>query len=231
MEPGNCYEWHELDRDLLELIPAKCDDATTLARFAMVCTSWRDASSRTDALWRPLLEARFPQILSVLPEPASFKRFYRDQVAAEHPPPAIKVLAPTCQLSDFVFTFELIRETREEKRKILESWTGQLEADLPLDRTFFVPLKWTEWWRSMHGAYCGSTTARSMHIRETPPVLLEMFVSRCVNGQPRTLPCFRSKPFPLFDNDIEAPCLNVASMPPFCTKGRTSASSNRMTTW
>ena len=176
----NCYEWHELDPDLLAVVAAKCEDALSLTRFTQVCTSWRDAG-RADALWKPLLEARFPRatkIMSLLPEPvASYKSFYRDQLAAESPPPDPVRRPPSCNLSDYVFTIELASKNKDGERKIVESWTGRLEQTNNLG-SYRVPLKW--------GAWMESWEDRNSTMR------LEVFASRCINGQYRTLPIFES---------------------------------------
>jgi hypothetical protein len=92
-------------------------DAHSLSRFPAVCRSWRDAiADSTNALWAPLLQERFPRAfvtLKLLPAAATacYKEIYRDQLAAKQAVHRHSVCPTTCSLSDFVFTFELFRET------------------------------------------------------------------------------------------------------------------------
>ena len=193
----NWYEWHELEPDLLAVVAAKCEDALSLTRFTQVCTSWRDAG-RADALWKPLLEARFPRatkIMSLLPEPvASYKNFYRTQFAAEFPPRHRQA----CELDDFIFTVELVElggrlppwETKKPgARKIVESWTGRLVEDVDQSignqPIFRVPFKWGAWMDSWD-------FPAGPQEQKTKSMRLDIFVSRCINGHHRTVPMFES---------------------------------------
>jgi hypothetical protein len=108
--------WPVLNPDVLVDVAATLD-VRSLSRFPAVCRGWRDAiADCTNALWAPLLQERFPRAfvaLELLPAAAlCYKEIYRDQLAAKqlavHRPSACPT---TCSLADFVFTFELFRET------------------------------------------------------------------------------------------------------------------------
>ena len=108
--------WPLLNPDVLIELAATLD-AHSLSCFPAVCRGWRDAiADSTNALWAPLLRERFPRAfvaLELLPTAAtvSYKEIYRDQLAATQAVHKPSAFPTTCSLSDFVFTFELFRET------------------------------------------------------------------------------------------------------------------------
>ena len=108
--------WPDLDPDLVLELAKNCD-AQSLSRFSCVCRAWHDATSTSHAcnlLWAPLLKERYPRAmlaLKLLPEATlNYKAIYRDQTAGALAQSNIKP-PPTCKLSDFVFTVELIKDT------------------------------------------------------------------------------------------------------------------------
>ena len=110
--------WPELDPDLIVELAKNCD-AQSLSRFSCVCRAWHDATSNaSNLLWAPLLEDHYPRALlalKLLPEATlNYKAIYRDQMEGEVARPSIKP-PPTCKLSDFVFTIELIKDTADVK--------------------------------------------------------------------------------------------------------------------
>ena len=111
----NCYSWDVMDADLLGLIAAQLDCGHALLKMPMVCRAWREAiSMRSDALFEPLLYTMFPRafaLVALMPQakPLDFKKLFMRQLRAESALHRTICPAPTVQLSDFMFSFELIR--------------------------------------------------------------------------------------------------------------------------
>ena len=114
----NFFAWSELDPDLLMCV-ASALDHRSLLRFLQVCTAWLKAVGSDDSqnrLWEPLVLEAYPRaakLLVLAPPPCiDYKRVFHDQWVAEGPSTGRVRAKPTCALSDFVFTFEFIREPK-----------------------------------------------------------------------------------------------------------------------
>ena len=170
--------WNALSTDLLVIVAKNCD-AVSVCRLSQACKAWRDAVARepnSSSIWEPLVSKRFPRsldILKALPSlpKYSFVEHYREQLKAESSIAEPKPPSVTTQLSDFVFTAELV--STSESRRIVDAWTGVAEGVLSersgADASFLLPIAW-------HGR----------------PLRLELFVSRAFNGRIRTRKLFAS---------------------------------------
>ena len=145
-----------------------------------MCTSWRDAS-RADALWKPLLEARFPRstkIMGIFNSQSPRTRASTVTSSPESPPPD-PFVGRRVATSRTMSLRSSSPEEQGRRAKIVESWTGRLEQTNNLG-SYRVPLKWGAW-------------MEAWNVRKNPnPLRLEVFASRCINGQYRTLPIFES---------------------------------------
>jgi hypothetical protein len=109
----NWNGWHAMDPDVVCSI-AHFLDCRDLLQMEQVCRGWRHTfEQRADLLWQPLLCARFPRaakLMELMPtHPLQCKALFLDQLQAERTA-ASAVPTPKCSLSDFCFTFELVRE-------------------------------------------------------------------------------------------------------------------------
>ena len=147
-----------------------------------VCRGWREALRAQEAdVWKPVALRRFPRlekmldILKALPSlpKYSFVEHYREQLKAESSIAEPKPPSVTTQLSDFVFTAELV--STSEPRRIVDAWTGVADGVLSErsggDASFLLPIDWHLLWRD-------------------PAPRLELFVSRALNGRIRTRKLF-----------------------------------------
>ena len=177
-----------LSHDLLRAI-ASCGKAPCALKMEMVCQAWRGVLD-DQTLWEELIRDRFPPralaILRAFPRPPNcYKAFYREQLRLEEPLKPQPKLKPSCALTDFIFTVELVQsimatsETTANKR-ILQTWTGPLSEGTEEHR-FTVPLNWREWDNAW--GYLGHREAGDS---APPPIHLEVIVSRVMQGQLRS---------------------------------------------
>ena len=207
-QPRNCLAWNELDLDLLVAIASACETVPALGAFTQTCREWRIAvvSANTNILWGPTLSAQYPRALEierVLSLPEGYKTCYKQafevQQAVASEPVYNRATPSTCVLSDFTFTCELVKEGAAdgERPSVATSWTGKLDGSskaiaLPGEgASFTVPLDWARWKRSWI----------STHLSK---MRLCVSISRIVDGERRSLLCFRSDTMP--DDEVD---LNV----------------------
>ena len=141
----------DLDRDLLVEIARLLCDARTLCRLAQVCQHWcTTAADASDMLWQPLLASRYPRALAALKllpmADVSYKALYRDQLACAVAQPRVRP-KPTCQLSDFIFTVELIKEVNacvapQPAVTAMEYWKAAKRLELNDDDTEPTYMEW-----------------------------------------------------------------------------------------
>ena len=175
---------HDLGLDLKVIVASKCD-LRSLGKFPQACRDWRDAVLASDIkIWKTRLSTDFPRAISILdllptlPPALSYKMLYKTQVAAESPVSDVRPM-PTCNLAEFIFTFELVVESR---RELLRSWTGTLSNDTQDESTFRVPFKWDDWMQSVDDFDQG--------FRQD--VTLVLYVSRVYNDVVRTVQIFKT---------------------------------------
>ena len=119
---NNCSTWSTLDPDLMVIVAKHCD-ATSVCRLSQACKDWRNAVARqAEQIWEPLVHARFPRtasLLKALPPRAGFSyaAHFREQFKADATDPENKLVETTCQLSDFVFTLELVALSRRRSER------------------------------------------------------------------------------------------------------------------
>ena len=146
----NCERWSSLDPDLLVIVAKHCD-GESVCRLSQACKGWRDAVARSsEEIWEPLVRIDFRRsasLLKALPPRAGFSyaTHFREQHEAERADPQSRRTETTCQLSDFVFTIELV--TTGETRQVLQDWTGTLEglSDGLGGSWFSCPMNLREW--------------------------------------------------------------------------------------
>ena len=180
--------WSSLDPDLLVIVAKNCD-ATSVCRLSQACKAWRGAvAANSSSIWEQLVSKRFPRSVDILkalpPMPKySFAEHYREQLKAESSSTEPKALSATTQLSDFIFTAELV--SASEPRRIVDAWTGNVNGlalrDAEGDGNFVLPIDWSPWSRAF-------STANTMQ--------LELFVSRAFNGRVRTRKLYVSETEP-----------------------------------
>lgn len=188
--------WSSLDPDLLVVVAKNCD-ATSVCRLLQACKAWRDAvATNSSSIWEPLVSKRFPRSVDILkalpPLPKhSFAEHYREQLKAEssnmeHPKPLIV----TTQLSDFIFTAELV--SASGSRRIVDQWTGNVSglARHEPGGNFVLPIDWRPWHKTWDYPNPCWPPASDNDMR------LELFVSRALNGRVRTRMLYASKTFP-----------------------------------
>lgn len=109
--------------------------ARILLAIQAVCRNWRNALvTASEDLWRHFTLAAFPRVSAILSaRPASgafcWRDVYRSQARAQRLPPRPTdgrpaLPQPTCELSHYVFTFEL------SIRGVKATWTGNVLAKL-----------------------------------------------------------------------------------------------------
>lgn len=133
--------WSSLDPDLLVIVAKNCD-AASVCQLSQACKAWRGAvAANSSIIWEQLVSKRFPRSVDILralpPMPKySFAEHYREQLKAENTSTQRpKPLTVTTQLSDFIFTTELI--STSGSRRIVDQWTsnvfhGEMKAKLTL---------------------------------------------------------------------------------------------------
>ena len=95
-----------LPPELIHAIATELGTAAGRAAMAAVCRSWRDATARSDALWRTIALKRYPRLAGIaraLGGRASWLDLYKAQVRVEAPKPPATPLS----LDSFVMSIEL----------------------------------------------------------------------------------------------------------------------------
>ena len=192
----------ELGADLVRTVASEGGARACLV-MEQVCKAWQVAlrDDEKQALWQMFVNVRFPRVDKVLREfrmPAhSWRQLYKDQTQLDGPLPPAALVVPTCKLSEFVFSVELVQaplpftapEVLSASEKILQSWTGTLNNSGALNASFAVPLPWREWdaqWESCTNWSCNNL----------PPICLRVHVSRLHRGQLKTFRIFTSQTRP-----------------------------------
>ena len=190
--------WSSLDPDLLVIV-AKNSDATSVCRLSQACKAWRGAvAANSSSIWEQLVAKRFSRsarILKALPPPPkfSFLKHYREQLKAESSSMQYRPLTVTTQLSEFIFTAELV--STSEPRRIIDAWTGNVDS-LSLggagNGNFVLPIDWRPW----SATWCRPHQWGVFRPNEDVAMRLELFVSRACKGQIRTRKVYASDIYP-----------------------------------
>ena len=192
--------WNALDSDLLVIVAKHCD-ATSVCRLSQACKAWRGAvAANSSSIWEQLVSKRFPRSVDILkalpPMPKySFAEHYREQLNAENSSTEhLKRLTVTTQLSDFIFTAELV--SASGSRRIVDQWTGNVSGlarheGVHPGGNFVLPIDWRPW----------STTWSWPYVFVDPPtgdntLRLELFVSRAFKGRIMTRKLYASRTHP-----------------------------------
>ena len=158
-----------LPPELIHAIATELGTAAGRAAMAAVCRSWRDATARSDALWRTIALKRYPRlagIARVLGGRVSWLELYKAHVRVEAPKPPATPLS----LDSFVMSIELYEPPPAacggaEDTVTHFAWTGTL-SDVAEGECYpfadFPPPKWSpgtdvawedeeaveSWWRA-----------------------------------------------------------------------------------